>query len=131
MTNEYRERTISKLQGPSDKGLIINLCKLAQESVEFRTIVQKTPHSEVVTMNVAPGKNIGREIHPKTDQYIMVLSGNGYAILSPPNKSEYIEYIEIDNTKFVTVPAGVAHDIYNYDMKTPLKLLIIYSNPLH
>jgi mannose-6-phosphate isomerase-like protein (cupin superfamily) len=45
----------------------------------FRTVLFTGAHLQLTVMRLAPGEDIGREVHPDTDQFIRVEQGLGAA----------------------------------------------------
>ena len=112
-------------------GQVYKYQDLVKCATEYRTILSTDKYSQKTIMYIAPGKNVGREMHPQTDQTVIVLQGNGFAMLSPCDKPEQIDVQEFHIHDMIDVPAGIYHDFYNYDPDNGLKLLVIYSPPLH
>ena len=55
--------------------------RLARENEDFRREVMTGPHSQVVLMSVAPGSEIGEEVHEDVDQVLVFVDGAGEAVL--------------------------------------------------
>jgi len=100
----------------------IDLHKAAKENDSYRKVLFTGEHSQLVVMALAPGEEIGSEIH-SVDQFIYVVKGEGKSV------------IEKDEAKFeegdaICIPAGALHNVINTDDK-PMKLFTIYSPPQH
>lgn len=104
-------------------GYLANIEEKTQENQYFRQVLFTAPHSQLVVMSIAPGEDIGMEIH-KGDQFIRVETGTGKAIL---NGQEH----ELGDGSAVVIPAGTEHNIVNMSRSEPLKLYTIYSPPQH
>lgn len=82
-------------------------------------------HAQIVFMNISPSTNpkneIGMEVHP-FDQVILVVQGNGQAILS--DKTWVINQGDL-----IFIPQGVHHNIINLTPNNaPMKIISFYSN---
>ncbi len=104
------------------KGLVLDIEKETLENENFRKVIYTSNYSQLVVMSIAPGEDIGEEIHG-LDQFIRVEKGLGKAVL---NDEEY----DIKDDWAVVIPAGVKHNIVNTG-DTSLKLYSIYSPPEH
>lgn len=97
--------------------------KLAHENVDFRRVLFTTERSQLVLMSVDPGGEIGDEVHDDVDQVLVIVDGNGEAILDA-------EHVAIRPGSVVVVPAGTRHNfVANGD--SPLKLYTVYTPPEH
>ena len=74
-------------------------------------------------MSLAPGEDIGMEVHPENDQFFRFESGQGKCVI---DGNEY----ELSDGVAVVVPAGAEHNIINVSDSEPLKMYTIYS-PAH
>ena len=43
----------------------------------FRTVLFTGRRVQLTAMRLAPGEDIGREVHPETDQFLRIESGSG------------------------------------------------------
>lgn len=96
--------------------------KITIENDKFRNVIYTAPHSQLVLMSLAPGEDIGMEVHT-VDQFFRIESGTGLSIVSG---SEY----QVKDGTALLVPAGLEHNIKNTG-STPLKLYTIYSPANH
>ncbi len=97
--------------------------RLARENEDFRREVMTGPHSQVVLMSVAPGSEIGEEVHDDVDQVLVFVEGTGEAVLEGQSSG-------VEPGDLVFVPAGTRHNFVNRG-DTALKLYTIYSPPEH
>jgi mannose-6-phosphate isomerase-like protein (cupin superfamily) len=95
---------------------------LAAASDDFRRVLVTGPHSQVVLMSLHVGEEIGEEVHPDTDQTLVIVAGQGRAIVAG-------EASPIEAESLVFVPAGTRHNIVNAG-KADLRLYTIYA-PAH
>lgn len=106
------------------KGYNANIEKLTLENNNFRQVLYTGKYCQLVIMSLKPGEDIGSEVHPDTDQFFRIESGQGKAII---DGNEY----EISDGSVVIVPAGSQHNIVNLSSEKPLKLYTIYAPPHH
>ncbi|MDE2188122.1 MAG: cupin domain-containing protein [Patescibacteria group bacterium] len=99
-----------------------NIEKLTLENNDYRRVLYTGLHSQVVLMSVAPGDEIGMEVH-HVDQFLRFESGVGKAIIDGD------EFALKDGTA-VLVPAGANHNVINTGKK-PLKLYTVYAPANH
>ena len=95
----------------------------AMENTTFRTVLATSKHTQVVVMDVKPGEDIGKEIHPNEDQVLYLISGRG---------TIYMDGKEMDFNKgdCVLVPAGTEHNFTTIGDKS-MKIITTYSPPHH
>lgn len=105
------------------KGYVIDIEKATKENDNFRKVLYTAKNSQLVLMSIAPGADIGEEVH-ELDQFLRIEEGKGKAVLND------VEY-EIEDDWAVVVPAGVKHNFINTSESEPLKLYSIYSPPEH
>jgi len=104
------------------KGYIVNIEKETLANNNFRKVLYTAKNSQLVLMSIAPGDDIGSEIH-ELDQFIRIEAGNAKAILDDVEHD-----LPADNA--VVIPAGTKHNIINMGDE-PLKLYSVYSPPEH
>ena len=97
--------------------------ELALHNDAFRQTIVTGPHSQVVVMSLAPGEDIGEEVHAHGDQVLFILEGDGEAVLEG-------EASPIGTGDMVFVPAGTLHNVISGTMQ-PLKLVTVYAPPAH
>lgn len=100
----------------------IDLKKAVKENELYRKVLFTGKNSQLVVMALAPGEEIGSEIH-SVDQFIYVVKGEGKSV------------IEKDEAKFeegdaICIPAGTLHNVINTEDE-PMKLFTVYSPPQH
>jgi len=95
----------------------------------FRTVVFTGEHLQVTVMRLAPGEDIGREVHPHTDQFLRVEQGSGRVELSR-SEDTVDETHDVEADWAAVVPAGVWHNLVNTG-DVELKLYSIYTPPEH
>jgi mannose-6-phosphate isomerase-like protein (cupin superfamily) len=90
---------------------------------EYRHVRWTGEHSQLVSMSLVPGQEIGSEVHPVVDQLFVFVSGTGTAEVG--DESE-----DVGPGDVVAVPAGTVHNIINTG-SDPLVLVTVYSPPNH
>jgi mannose-6-phosphate isomerase-like protein (cupin superfamily) len=100
-----------------------NINESAQNNSNFRQVLYTGPHSQLVLMSLLPGEDIGEEVHQGTDQILVIVSGQGQAVLNDETK-------DIAPQSLVFVPAGTKHNIKNTGIGS-MKLYTIYAPPEH
>ena len=118
---------------------ITTLSNLREEShvnpigQDIHNIVQTNKFSQITTVCLEPEKSIGFERHnnPASDQIVIVLEGRGTAMLGKDVHDTELIFYDISPSTFITIPAGTRHEIYNISEKDIMKLLIIYTPPIH
>jgi mannose-6-phosphate isomerase-like protein (cupin superfamily) len=104
------------------KGYVENIEKETKENENFRKVLYTAKFSQLVVMALAPGEEIGEEVH-ELDQFLRIEQGKGKAIL------DGVEH-EIEDDFAIVVPAGTRHNFVNTGDES-MKLYTIYSPPEH
>ncbi|PSK42542.1 hypothetical protein B9Z65_4456 [Elsinoe australis] len=89
----------------------------------FRKVMHTGLYSQVVTMEIPVGGDIGDEVHT-VDQVLIFTSGEGKAVVA--GKEQNLKASDV-----VVVPAGTQHQFYNTSKDKPLELVTIYSPAEH
>jgi mannose-6-phosphate isomerase-like protein (cupin superfamily) len=103
--------------------IIDDIEERARRNTYFREVVSTGPHCQVVVMSLAPGQDIGEEVHQGVDQIFVFVEGGGDAILDG-------ERTPVAPGRLVHVMAGVRHDIVNTGPKD-LRFYTIYAPAQH
>ena len=90
----------------------------------FREILFTGEHLQLELMSILPGEDIGKEIHPATDQFFRFEEGKGKAII------DGVEYL-LQAGDALVVPQGSEHNIINTSKLKSLKLYSLYSKQMH
>ena len=96
---------------------------------DFRRVLFTGGHVQLTVMSLAPGEDIGWEMHDHLDQFLRVERGQGRLRLGRTGDQADEEHTLADDWA-VIVPAGTWHDIVNTGDR-PLKLYSIYAPPEH
>ena len=100
-----------------------DIAEAARRNGAFRRELTTGPHSQVVLMSVAPGGEIGEEVHDDVDQVLVFVEGEGQAVLDG-------ERSPVRADSLVFVPAGTRHNFVNSGSED-LKLFTVYAPPEH
>lgn len=101
----------------------LDIIDVANDNDAFRRVVETGEHEQVVVMTIAPGEDIGEEVHPATDQVFIFVDGEGKAEMDGGER-------RFDEGDLVFVRAGTRHNIINTG-DDPLRLITIYAPPQH
>ncbi len=104
------------------KGFLKDIEDISVKNDAFRRVLYTAKHCQLVVMSLAPGEDIGAEVHT-LDQFFRVEAGTGEAILDGVTTA-------IRTGFAVIVPAGAKHNIINTG-NAPLKLYTLYAPPNH
>ncbi|AVT37099.1 cupin domain-containing protein [Plantactinospora sp. BB1] len=99
------------------------IATVAEESPDFRRVLWTGKHTQLVIMTIAPGGEIGEEVHEDIDQILTFVSGTGEARVSGQTR-------KVTQGDLVVVPAGRKHNFVNTG-PNPLVLYTIYGPPEH
>ncbi|RJQ37898.1 cupin domain-containing protein [Candidatus Microgenomates bacterium] len=104
------------------KGYLENLIQKSKENTYFRNVLLNGKHSQIVIMNILPEEEIGEEVHTESDQILLIIQGEGDAII----EGEKMPF-KIGDT--FLVEAGTRHNFINTG-DVDLKIITVYA-PLH
>ncbi|MDQ1628545.1 MAG: hypothetical protein QOI54_2289 [Actinomycetota bacterium] len=101
----------------------ITIEKAAASYDNFRTVLNTSGHTQVVTMTLQAGEDIGTEVHEHNDQVLIFTEGTARAEVGGETR-------EVGAGDLVVVPAGTRHNFSNSGDGL-LRLLTIYAPPDH
>lgn len=105
------------------RGFVGNIEEATKDNSDFRRVLYTGKHLQLVLMALAPGEEIGEEVHDGHDQFFRVEKGKGEVWIDGKRT-------RIEGDDAVVVPAGSRHNVVNTGDK-PLKLYTIYGPPDH
>ena len=105
------------------KGFVDNIEKLTEENANFRQVLYTGKNIQLVLMAIAPGANIGEEVHDDGDQFFRIEQGTGEVQIDG-----VAHQVKADDG--IIVPGGALHNVINTGTE-PLKLYTIYGPPEH
>jgi len=112
-----------------NRPFVINIKKAAEQNRTFRTALWTGKHLQVTVMNINVGEDIGLEVHPDGDQFLLMEEGEG--IVQMGNTKMNLNFRrQIGENDAIMIPAGAWHNIINTGNR-PLKLYTIYAPPEH
>lgn len=104
------------------KGYILQIEKDTLENTDYRRVLYTAKNSQLVLMSIAPGDEIGEEVHG-LDQFIRIEKGKAQVILD-----DVVHEVQDDYA--IVIPAGTKHNVINTG-ESDLKLYSVYSPPEH
>jgi mannose-6-phosphate isomerase-like protein (cupin superfamily) len=99
------------------------------ENKDFRRVLFTGGHMQLTVMSLAPGEDIGWEMHDTHDQFLRIEQGRGRLRFGRSEDSVDEEHTVEDDWAII-VPAGTWHDVLNTG-DTELKLYSLYAPPEH
>ncbi|EMC94008.1 hypothetical protein BAUCODRAFT_36478 [Baudoinia panamericana UAMH 10762] len=90
---------------------------------QFRKVIHTGLYSQLVSMEIPVGGDIGDEVHT-VDQVLIFTSGEGRATVAGKDQ-------DIKASDVVVVPAGTQHQFINTSKTQPLELVTVYSPAEH
>jgi len=99
------------------------------DNTTFRTVLFTGEHTQLTVMRLAPGEDIGREVHPNLDQFIRIEEGQARVELGR-REDEIDETHDVEQDWAIVIPAGVWHDVVNTGAGE-VKLYSLYSPSEH
>jgi len=108
---------------------VIDIEEAAERNRTFRTALWTGDHLQVTLMSIAPGEDIGLEVHPDTDQFLRIEDGGGLVQMGNTRDNLTFER-RVGEDDAIMVPAGKWHNVTNTGNE-PIKLYSIYAPPEH
>ncbi len=99
------------------------------ENTDFRRVLHTGGHLQLTVMSLAPGEDIGWEMHDHLDQFLRIEQGQGVLRFGRAENSVDEEHDVADDWAII-VPAGTWHDVVNTG-DVPLRLYSIYAPTEH
>lgn len=106
------------------RGFHTNIEQATLGNKAFRRVLYTGHHTQLVLMTLAPGEEIGEEVHPDTDQFFRFESGTGKVMIDD-------QVYAVHANDAVIVPSGSKHNVINTSSTEPLRLYTLYSPPHH
>jgi len=110
-------------------GWVGDIERLTLENETFRTVVFTGAQTQLTVMRLAPGEDIGREVHPDRDQFIRIEEGQARVEFGG-GEERVEEAHDVSDDWAVVIPAGVWHNVINTGTGE-LNLYSLYSPPEH
>ena len=90
---------------------------------DFRRVLYTGQHLQLVLMSLAPGEEIGEEVHEDRDQFFRFEEGEGVVVIDGKDN-------KVEDDFAVIVPAGARHNVRNTSDE-PLQFYTLYGPPDH
>jgi mannose-6-phosphate isomerase-like protein (cupin superfamily) len=110
-------------------GWVGDIEQVTEENDAFRRVLFTGEHSQLTVMRLAPGEDIGREVHPDRDQFLRLEEGQARVEFGSA-EDRIDETHDVEDDWAIIVPAGVWHNVVNTGSEE-LKLYSRYSPPEH
>lgn len=117
----------------TDHGMMphtVNMCDYAKRNSAFRTAHWTGENLQLTFMHISPCGDIGLEIHPDTEQFIRIESGNAMVYMGTCKERLDICF-QLTAGEAVLIPKCYWHNVINTSSRLPLKVSSIYSPPEH
>lgn len=98
------------------------------KNTNFRTTLWTGEHTQLTVMSIAPGAEIGLEVH-HVDQFIRVEAGEA-TVFTGPSEDAVSEHGKVSTDMAILVPAGTWHNFVNNGTED-LKVYSLYSPAEH
>jgi mannose-6-phosphate isomerase-like protein (cupin superfamily) len=110
-------------------GWVDDIQKATLDNSTFRTVLFTGKRMQLTVMRIAPGEEIGLEMHDDTDQFLRIEQGRARVTFGP-SKDEISETHHAEDDWAVIIPCGTWHNVIN-EGDEDLKLYSLYSPPEH
>ena len=108
------------MTGASDR---VDIIATALANEAYRREIRTGRYAQVVVMTIAPGDDIGEEVHADTDQVLVFVDGMGEAELDG-------RISEVGANDLVLGPAATRHNVRSVG-EQPLRLVTVSAPPAH
>jgi mannose-6-phosphate isomerase-like protein (cupin superfamily) len=88
------------------KGFVADIEELTEENADFRRVLYTGKNLQLVLMAIAPGGEIGEEVHVGRDQFFRIEKGKGEVVIDGHRS-------KVRSDDAIIVPAGARHNITN------------------
>ena len=112
-----------------ERGWSANLDETTRANDTFRTVVFTAESLQLTVMSLAPGEEIGLEVHDDRDQFIRIEEGSAEVVMGA-SEDDLAEVHRLEDDWAVIIPAGTWHNVVNRG-SGPTKLYSIYAPPEH
>jgi mannose-6-phosphate isomerase-like protein (cupin superfamily) len=108
---------------------VVDIEQATVENADYRQTLWTGSNLQVTVMAIAPGDDIGLEVHHDHDQFLRVEAGCGRVQMGPAEDDLSFDR-EVEDDWAILVPAGSWHNVTNIGDE-PLKVYSIYAPPEH
>jgi len=110
-------------------GWVDDVERATLENTDFRRVLFTGRQTQLTVMRLAPGEEIGVEMHDHLDQFLRIEQGRGRVTFGP-SAEQVDEQHDVADDWAVIVPGGLWHNVINTGDED-LKLYSLYSPPEH
>ena len=110
-------------------GWVGNVEEATLENTNFRTALFTGANIQLTVMRLAPGEEIGVEMHDHLDQFLRIEQGSARVTFGP-SAEQFDDEHEVEDDWAVIVPGGTWHNVVNTG-PGELKLYSLYAPPEH
>ena len=110
-------------------GWVDDVERATLQNTDFRRVLFTGRQTQLTVMRLAPGEEIGVEMHDDVDQFLRIEQGSARVTFGP-SADHVDEEHDVGDDWAVIVPAGVWHNVINTG-DGDLKLYSLYSPPEH
>lgn len=110
-------------------GWVADVERETLENTNFRTVLFTGEQVQLTVMRLAPGEEIGVEMHEHLDQFLRIEQGAGRVTFGRA-ADQVDETHDVEDDWAVIVPGGVWHNVINTGTGD-LKLYSLYAPPEH
>ncbi len=110
-------------------GWVDDIERATLDNTDFRRVLFTGRQTQLTVMSLAPGEEIGVEMHDHLDQFLRIEQGRARVTFGP-SADRVDEEHEVADDWAVIVPGGVWHNVVNTG-EDDLKLYSLYSPPEH
>jgi len=127
-SNGKQYRTVAETDF-GGKPFVADIHKASLNNDNFRLALWTGSQLQVTLMSIPAGGDIGLEMHPDVEQFLLVEAGSGVVHIG--EKADLLTYNQpIYPDSAIMIPAGTWHNIVNLGNE-PMKLYSIYAPPEH
>lgn len=108
---------------------VVDIEQATVGNTDYRQTLWTGRNLQVTVMAIAPGDDIGLEVHHDHDQFLRVEAGRGRVQMGPAEDDLSFDR-EVENDWAILVPAGSWHNVTNIGDE-PLKVYSLYAPPEH
>lgn len=110
-------------------GWLDDMTRVTLDNTNFRTVIYTGQHTQLTSMHIAPGEDIGWESHSHIDQFLRLEQGKARVDFGRSQET-VDETHEVEDDWAFIVPAGVWHNVVNIGDED-VRLYSLYSPPEH
>lgn len=107
---------------------VVNIEQATLGNDNYRTTLWTGNYMQLTVMSIAPGGDIGLEVHHDHDQFIRIESGSAKVEMGESEDS--LQQWAASDDFAILVPAGCWHNVTNTG-QTALKVYSLYAPPEH